>query len=526
MAADYSNNHHPLIKDFQIPAIIVGDRDISYSEMLQYISLFGQYTPQIKGSKSVILSENREGWIYAFFSVWLNHGIAIPIDFTSLPQDIAYVIKDCHPDCIWTSKQKAENARAALEIAGINLPILIIDDYEKIEIPANTRPAEIEYDANDTAVITYTSGTTGSPKGVMLSYNNLLADMDCTARTLPINTSQMRSIIMLPLHHSLPLLGSFLMPMIWGAGVSICPTLLGPDIMATLKRGNIGIMVGVPALWTALIRIIKKKVYAKFSGRILFLICKLIQSRWLSRKVFKQIHETMGEHLFLISGGAALDKQVAIDCKTLGLDMLEGYGMSETSPIMSLTRVDDIHPGSVGKPLPDNRIIIKNGEVCIKGPILMQGYYNRPEETKEMYDDDGWLHTGDMGRFDRKGRLFITGRIKDIIVLSNGKNVNPAEIEEKLAKRSDLVDEIAIIQEGDILRAIIVPNTKWAKNRSLEELKMTLRQELIKSYNKSSLPYKKILAFSVYQGKLPRNNLGKLQRFKIATLIPNEDHDW
>lgn len=193
---------------------------------------------------------------------------------------------------------------------------------------------------------------------------------------------------------------------------------------------------------------------------------------------------------------------------------------------MSLTRVDDIHPGSVGKPLPDNKIIIKNGEVCVKGPILMQGYYNRPEETKEMYDDDGWLHTGDMGRFDRKGRLFITGRIKDIIVLSNGKNVNPVEIEEKLAKRSDLVEEIAIIQEGDILRAIIVPNTKWAKNRSLEELKVTLRQELIKSYNKSSLPYKKILAFSVYQGKLPRNRLGKLQRFKIASLIPKEDHDW
>jgi long-chain acyl-CoA synthetase len=526
MAADYSNNHHPLIKDFQIPAIIVGDRDISYSKMLQYISLFGQYTPQTKGSKSIILSENREGWIYAFFSIWLNHGIAIPIDFTSLPQDIAYVVKDCHPDCIWTSSLKAENARAALKIAGIDIPILIIDDYEMVEIPADTRPAEIEYDATDTAVITYTSGTTGSPKGVMLSYNNLLADMDCTARTLPINTSQMRSIIMLPLHHSLPLLGSFLMPMIWGAGVSICPTLLGPDIMATLKRGNIGIMVGVPALWTALIRIVKKKVYSKISGRIMFHICKVIQSRWLSRKVFKQIHETMGEHLFPISGGAALDKQVAIDCKTLGLDMLEGYGMSETSPIMSLTRVDDIHPGSVGKPLPDNKIIIKNGEVCVKGPILMQGYYNRPEETKEMYDDDGWLHTGDMGRFDRKGRLFITGRIKDIIVLSNGKNVNPVEIEEKLAKRSDLVEEIAIIQEGDILRAIIVPNTKWAKNRSLEELKVTLRQELIKSYNKSSLPYKKILAFSVYQGKLPRNRLGKLQRFKIASLIPKEDHDW
>ena len=183
--------------------------------------------------------------------------------------------------------------------------------------------------------------------------------------------------------------------------------------------------------------------------------------------------------------------------KTIGLDLLEGYGMTECAPIIAFTRPDDIIPGSVGKPLPSDKVEIRNGEIFVKGPNIMLGYYNRPEETREVLDSDGWLRTGDLGTFDDHGRLYITGRSKELIVLPNGKNVQPYEIEFKIEHYDQYVKEAAVVQDGQLLRAIIVPQPAWAADLSDEEVEETLKREVLEPYNLTVVNYKKLMSLFV-----------------------------
>ncbi len=514
-----------MIKDFHKTAIIAGDRYISFNEMLRRISHFSLYTPRQKGAKTIILAENREGWIYAHYSIWNNRGISIPVDAGSTAHDVAYILNDCQPDCIWTSVKKVDTVRMALKLIGRDIPVLLIDDYEQVEIPAQCEPAHIDYDSADTAVIIYTSGTTGSPKGVMLSFRNMMANIDSVSKDVPIFNSERRSIVLLPLHHVLPLQGCIVAPFVNGGGVAICPSMTGAEIMDTLQRGKVAIMIGVPRLWATLARGIKTKIYANAVTRALFKMCRKLQWRWLSRLIFTSVRQKMGGHItYLVSGGAALDRDVALDLKAMGLDVLEGYGMSETAPIIAFTRPDDILPGSVGLPLPSTKVVLKQGEICVKGPNVMQGYYNRPEETAALFDEEGWLHSGDLGRFDEKGRLFITGRTKEIIVLSNGKNINPSEIEGKLEAHEDIVKEVGIMQDGDMLKAIIVPQPAWADGRDDATLEEALKQELLEPYNQEAPSYKRLMSLFVYHGELPRTRMDKLQRFKLPALITAGEH--
>lgn len=514
-----------MIKDFHKTAIIAGNRYVSYREMLERISYFARYTSHHRGAKTVIFCENREGWVYAFFSIWLNRGIAVPVDATATAEEVAYMLRDSEAECIWTSTKRIDTAREAMRLLGRELPILLIDDHEQAELSADVRPAKIDYDSSDTAVIIYTSGTTGSPKGVMLSFANLMANVDSVSKEVRIYTQDRRAIILLPLHHVLPLLGCLIAPITTGGGVAIAPAMTGPDILDTLKRGKVGIMIGVPRLWTTLIRGIKTKVDQKAITRLVFRICRSLQWRWLSRLLFTSVRQALGGHLeILVSGGAALDREIAIDIKTMGLDLLEGYGMSECAPMITFTRPDDIVPGSVGKTLPSEKVILKNGEICVKGPNVMQGYYNRPEETAAMFDEEGWLHTGDLGRFDDRGRLYITGRTKEIIVLSNGKNINPSEIEFKLEQHTDIVKEVGIMQDVDMLKAIIVPQPAWINGRNDVELEEALKRELLEPYNQEVPPYKRLMSLFVYHGELPRTKMDKLQRFKLPALVSSGEH--
>lgn len=507
-----------MIKNSTGIAIIAGEREISFSELLQRVTLFSRKSPQKTGERTLIFAENREGWIYAFYSVWANHGIAVPVDASSTVSDVAYIINDCKPVSVWTSRDKLEVMKAAVKETGSALEIHLIDDYETVEM--NETEAEITYKEEDTALIIYTSGTTGSPKGVMLSFQNLLVNLRAVSEEVPIFTAERRTLILLPLHHVLPLVGTVVMPLYIGGGVAICPSMSGPDIMDTMQKGKVAIMIGVPRLWQTLYAGIKKKIDASAIARALFSLCARVNSVTFSRFVFKAVHKKMGGHIkYLVSGGAALEREIALGLQTLGLELLEGYGMTEAAPMIAFTRPGDLVPNCVGKPIPAMDCKIVNGEVCAKGPNVMQGYYNRPHETAAVIDKDGYLHTGDLGYLDDCGRLYLTGRSKEIIVLSNGKNVQPSEIEYKLEKYAERVKEAAVVQDGDMLRAIIVPREEWAKDLTDEEVEETLKREVLEPYNLTVTNYKKLMSLFVYRSELPRTRLEKLQRYKLKDII-------
>ncbi len=523
-----------MIKEFDNIAIMAGERQVSYKQLLDYINLYAQQTPKDTAEtrtadaigKTIIFSENRVGWIFAFFSVWQNRGIAVPVDASSMVDDLVYIMRDCKPSYIWTSREKLPIVNEAISIVGQDIKVLIINDYEEAECFPRGEKTEIEKDnifvpENHTpALIIYTSGTTGSPKGVVLSYANLYANMYSVTYHVPIFRPDRRTLILLPLHHILPLVGTVVLPILGGGGVAICPSMSGPDIMETLAKGKIAIFVGVPRLWQTLYNGIKKKIDERAITRMLFNICAKVNNPALSRKVFGAVHKKLGGHLaYCVSGGAALDTEIGEGLRTLGITMLEGYGMSETAPIISFTRPGDVIPGCVGLPMPSEEVKIVDGEICVKGPNVMLGYYNRPEETAQVIDKDGFVHTGDLGFIDDLGRIHITGRSKEIIVLSNGKNVQPNEIEYKIEKYDDKVKEVAVTQDGDLLCAIIVPQDEWAKNLTDAEMEEILKRQVIEPYNRGVVNYKKIKSIIVYHGALPRTKLEKLQRFKLKDII-------
>ncbi len=493
-----------MIKDFHKTAIVTAEREVSYAELLVRIRHFAALAPSRPGERVVIFSENREGWVYAFYAVWHNQGIAVPVDATSTVADLAYILGDCQPRAVWVSQVLETTAREALRQAGADAELLVIDRHERAE--ADCPPAQIDYAPEDTALIIYTSGTTGQPKGVMLSFANLLANVYSVSRDVPIFNTERRTMVLLPLHHVLPLLGSLIAPLYCGGGIAISPGLTAQEIMDTLFRGKVGIIIGVPRLWQTLYAGIKKRIDGNFATRLLFRLCQRAKSRRLSRLVFRSVRAKMGGHVDICaSGGAALDKELGAGLTTLGFDIVEGYGMTETAPMISFTRLGDFIPGCSGKPLPGMEVKLVDGEICVKGPNLMQGYYRKPEATAEAIDSDGFLHTGDLGRFDEEGRLYITGRRKELLVLPNGKNVQPVEIESRLESRTELVKEAAITQVGDTLCAIIVPQeVAGAEER--------LKREVLEPYNRSTEPYKRVLRLVVWDEPLPRTRLDKLRR--------------
>ena len=507
-------------------AIIAGEHNVTYSELLQRVAQFARKTPKGKQTKTIVFSENREGWAYAFFSIWLNEGIAVPVDASSTASDVAYILNDCQPDAVWVSRDKEATLKEAIKEANVETKVFLIDDFERLSLQdeplCSILPwaALAEPDNDDTALIIYTSGTTGSPKGVMLSYSALKANVHSVSYDVPIYTDKRRVLVLLPLHHVLPLMGSLIAPLYMGGGIAISPSLSGPDIMDTLQRGKVGIMIGVPRLWQTLYVGIKKKIDESPVARLLFKLCSVVKSRTLSRLVFSSVRKKMGGHLdYCVSGGAALDKEIGEGLRTLGLDVLEGYGMTETAPIIAFTRPGDIIPGCSGLPLPGVECKLVDGELCVKGPNLMKGYYNRPEETAQVIDNDGWLHTGDLAQFDSVGRITLTGRTKELIILSNGKNVQPSEIEYKLEKYDKLVKEAAVVQDGDKLRAIIVPQPLWASTLTDSEVASRLKREVLEPYNMTVSAYKKIMSVLVYRGELPRTRLDKLQRYKLGAIL-------
>ena len=508
-------------------AIMSSGKDVTYQEMLQHVSVFGSHTKELNPKKTIIFSENRIGWVYAFFSVWQNRSIAVPVDATATVSDLEYIVRDCTPECMWVSEACEKVAREVVSRLDFDVRILVINEVEKEDISGfDIVPSTLDeksYEDDAIALIIYTSGTTGSPKGVMLTYRNLWANKAGVCDEVNVFNGKRRTLMLLPVHHVLPLMGTVIIPILQGDGIIICETLQGPDIMEALCRGKVGIFVGVPRLWQMLYSGIMKKINASFVARTLFNICKKAKSPKLSRIVFSSVHKKMGGHLdYCVCGGAALDKEIGEGLTALGINLLEGYGMTEMAPIIAFTRPGDYICGCAGLPLPSVECKIVNGELCCKGNNLMKGYYNRPEETAQVIDSDGFLHTGDLAYLDEKGRVYLTGRTKEIIVLSNGKNVQPNEIEYKLEKYENRVKEAAVVQNGDMLMGIIVPNEAWARNLSDEEVEITLKKEVIEPYNLTVTNYKKLMSIFVYRGDLPRTKLDKLQRFKLKDILKSK----
>jgi long-chain acyl-CoA synthetase len=505
----------PFLKDWGTTALIAGEIRLNYAALIAGAERWRKMLALPPGERVLIFAGNSLDWIQAFYGVWKGRGVNVPLDAMSTPEEVRYVLNDCRPAVILQSRATHAVLLEALE--GLpGQPRLI--DLDAPALPPEAGPGDPfpEADPAATAIILYTSGTTGGAKGVMLSYDNLSANIEGVSVHTGIYTTEDRVLVLLPLHHILPLLGSVVVTLYVGATAVLCPSLNPQDILATLQGHRITIMIGVPRLYHLFHRGIMEKVRARAVGRWIFALAGLISSPALSRKVFGTVHQRFGGSLrFMVSGGAALDLKAHREMLTLGFGLLNGFGMTEAAPMITFTRPGRAKVGSAGEVLPGSEVRIEEGEILARGRQVMQGYYGNPEATAATIDRDGWLHTGDLGHLDAAGFLFVTGRRKEIIVLSNGKNINPEEVERAIMAHTDLITEIGVYEAGDALFAVILPNFERLRERGILNLEEAFRWEILDAYNKRVPSYRRIKDFTLVRAELPKTRLGKLRRFQL-----------
>ena len=511
------------VKDYNKTAIIYDDREYSYKEVILSAKSFSERINIKKEDRVIIFMENRPELLFSFLGIWNKQGTCVCLDGGFSGEELTYYIKDCKPKYIFTSRVNYEAAAKGLELAGMenSVEILVVDDIP-VDYTGDDLTIEIE-DKYFVSLILYTSGTTGNPKGVMLMFDNILINMEGLDEYKMFRTTD-RVLALLPMHHIFPLLGAGVVPLGKGATIVFLKEVSSQAMVEALQKYKITFIIGVPKLWEMLHKKIMEKINGGKITKFIFKLAEKINNKNFSRKIFKKVHDGFGGNIrFFVSGGSKLDPQVSRDFLTLGIDVCEGYGLTETSPMISFTPTDEVVPGSAGKILTGVTVkIADDGEILAKGRNVMKGYYGRPDATAEVIDKDGWFHTGDLGEI-KNGLLYVTGRKKEMIVLSNGKNINPIEIEQWIMANTDLIKEMAVMDYEDKLTAVIYPDFYKLHEEGITNITETFKKGVIDKYNKQAASYKKVLDVKIVQEELPKTKIGKIRRFMLKDVINKKE---
>ena len=511
------------VKDYNKTAIIYDGKEISYKEAIVKSKIFSQEFPIENEDKVIIFMENRPELLYSFLGTWDKSGTCVCLDASLSGEELVYYINDSDSKYIYTSKGNLPKVQKALEISRKTLGIAVVDEIEDKEFDGElviNAPAP-----ENVALMLYTSGTTGNPKGVMLKFDNILINVEGLDK---YNMFVQEDIVLalLPMHHIFPLLGSGVIPLAKGATIVFLKEMSSQAMVDAFQKYKVTMMIGVPRLWEMLHQKIMEKINASKVTKGIFKLAEKIDNISFSKKIFKKVHDNFGGNLrFFVSGGSKLDPKIARDFLTLGIKICEGYGMTETAPMISFTPLNEIMPGSAGKILPGIEVkIADDGEIIARGRNVMKGYYKRPEATAETIDRDGWIHTGDLGEI-KNDYLYVTGRKKEMIVLSNGKNINPIEIEQWIMGKTNLIQEIVVAEIDSVLTAVIYPNFQKISEEKVTNIKETLKWGVIDSYNGKAPNYKKILDIRIVQEEMPKTKIGKIRRFMIPEMLKGKDNE-
>ena len=503
-----------------------------------------------KGDRCLLISENRPEWFISDLSVMLSEAITVPAYTTYAEKDYEYIIDNCNPKLIFVSNQEQFNK--VKDIINKKSFIVKIFSFEELDIDkdkyinVNQLFSNLDYQdlnapdlsikRNDPACIIYTSGTQGNPKGVILSHGGILNNCNGALDILrPLLTDQTRFLTWLPLSHSYEHTVQFVQISI-GAKIFYAESI--DKLIKNMNDCKPQLMTAVPRFYQNLFQKINA-TFSKATGIKKALIFKMLElgrkkinkqplsniekliDRVLEKIVRKKIKSQFGGELkTFVSGGGALDKEVGIFLNAIGLPTLQGYGLTETSPVVSCNPIDDIRVETVGPPFKDNEVkIADDGEILVKGENVMLGYWNNEEETKKVLKD-GWLHTGDIGIFEN-GYLKITDRKKDILITPGGDNISPVKIENELSNSKFIDQSIVYGDNKPYLVALLV----------LSEDNFNITQDQIKkevdNINKSLSRIENIKKFFVINEKFSIENgmltpTLKLKRYKIVQKYKNE----
>ncbi len=494
-----------------------------------------------KGDKLAILSESMPEWGAALFGSVVSGAITVPLDIKLTLYELTSVLNDCKPKVLIVSNAFLETGLKLKETIDSIQQIIILDDSGSntvfpslYNIPDETNRKWRHRATSKTAFIIYTSGTTGKPKGVEISFKNAMAQIDAVGQCFDLGEKD-KFLSILPMNHLFELTVGFLSFLNKGTSIYYSQSLKPKDVFNVMQDKQITFMIVVPAflklLKTSLeVEINQLPAIRKLMFKFNYKLAKFIPFFSVRKMLFCFVHKKFGgKFKGCISGGAPLDITVAKFFERLGIRVYEGYGLSEASPVVAVNVKGATKLGSVGKPLPnvEAKIDAKTGELLVKGPSVMKGYYQLPELTAEAIEEDGWLHTGDIARIDQDGFIFITGRIKSMIVLSGGKKVFPEDIEAVL-EPSPKFAEVCVFgakrsggqKDGteDIFVAIVPSQIVLDNVKSDAELETVVRAE-VKILSDKLSRYKRPTNIIITKEALPRTATRKVKRNDVRKTL-------
>lgn len=480
------------------------------------------------GDRVAILGEGSPEWSVAFSAIQSISGTAVPMDVKLKENEWRFILENSGAKGIfYSSKFKKTTLQFPDGIIKISL-----EDIEKLSGDATKLPI---LHSNNPAVIVYTSGTTGNPKGVMISHKNLISDIEMVYKTVEGLFENKNLLSILPLNHLLELTGGFLAPLWGGSTVTYAESLKSSIILERMQETKPDIMLVVPAFLALLWREIERKLSALPPLLQTFLHIAAIASKILepigvpaSRIVFGKLHKQFGGNMkYFFCGGAPLDLELAKHYESVGLIVLEGYGLTETSPIITVNSPKHRKLGSVGRPLKGVTVRIEdkdengNGEILVQGANVMLGYYRNEDATNAVIKDN-WFYTGDIGHLDEEGFLFITGRKKNLIVTSSGKKIFPEEVEEYL-QRSPYIKEVCVVskpvEKDEEVYALIIPDLEHITSDKITGTVNEVIKNEIRKQTEELANYKRVKDFVIWEGEFPKTTTLKLRRSEIHKIF-------
>jgi len=523
-------------------------KSITYGTFLKQINGLGTKLIDmgLKGKRVAVISENRYEWALAYLAIACGVGVVVPLDKSLPANELESLIIRSGVEAIFYSKKyndimldikqrRTTDLRYYISMdleertEGIYSEYELVKNGEVLIEQGNTKYLDAKINNEEMGFMLFTSGTTAMSKAVMLSHKNICSNLMDIATVLKVDTND-RLLSFLPLHHTFECTVGFLCPIYCGASIAYCDGV--KHIANNLKEYQITAMISVPALYENMYKRLMKNIEKK--GKLPEVEKMMKLAGMLSRvgidfrrKIFKEIHDGLGGSLrLLVNGAAALDYETEKGFNDLGFKTVQGYGLTETSPVLSAGTDFEQKLGSVGKIFPSVKVKLLNkgkdgvGEIAVKGPNVMLGYYQNEEATKEVMEKD-WFKTGDLGYIDKRGFLFLRGRKKSVIVLKNGKNVFPEEIE-SVINRIDGVKESFVYgkpEEGDEtdlkLCVKIVYDKDLVKDiyrQETEEQILAVMWEKIKEINKTMPAYKYIKEVIITETELIKTTTLKIKR--------------
>ena len=504
-----------------------------------------------KGDRCAILGPNSPEWALAYLSILSAGGICVPIDSLLKSYEFRHIFEEVKVRFIFVAPKFLDTVLEIDEDLGIFRKIILLE-----KVPGDRPPKviflsevmekggkhskELRFpNLEEVAAIIYTSGTTGKAKGVMLTHRNIVSDVVACYQSLPFDYRD-RFLSVLPMHHTFECTAGFLLPLYAGSHITFARSLKSRDILADLKACQATVMLGVPLLFQKMYEGLERAIArAPLPKRALFRsLMRVVQvserfgrGEETAKILFRTLRDKAGlGHLrFFVSGGAPLPAHLPKAFRRLGLKLLQGYGLTEASPVLTVNHPEASKDESVGLPLPGVEVKVRNpnaegvGELCFRGPMVMKGYYKNEEATKAAFEEEGFLKTGDLGYVDAEGYVYVCGRVKNLIVTPAGKNVYPEEVEAELDKSPYILESMVFgfpKNGGEEVWAVIVPDYETierefhGKRLSEADVEKLIAREVRSQMNRLA-DYKRVKKFLIRDEELPKTSTRKIKRHLV-----------